>query len=103
MRRTLHSSIPATPAIGPGDLASIDTTDSDGAPEAVGAKLAQLKISNQKLQSKNLELRLRLQQRGSRWSFERQLLAIGGLGLLFMGVVVGLFLGLVARSLGYIG
>ena len=101
----MHTSIPPRqlPPNGPDDLVSIDGIDNDDAPASVEAKLEQLKVSNKKLQSKNLELRLRLQQRGSRWSFERQLLAIGGLGLLFMGVVVGLFLGLVVRSLGYIG
>ena len=64
--------------------------------ESVEAKLARLEASTQKLQLKNVELRLRLEQRKSRWAFERQLLAIGGLGLLFLGLVVGLFLGFVA-------
>jgi len=75
--------------------AAVDSELAEDAPASVEAKLALLKASNQKLQSKNLELRLRLQQRKSRWGFERQLLAIGGLGLLFVGLVVGLFLGLV--------
>ena len=67
----------------------------EDAPESVEAKLEQLEALHQALQSKNLELRLRLQQRKSRWAFERRLLAIGGLGLLLLGLVVGLFLGLV--------
>ena len=64
------------------------------------AKLAQLEASSQKLRFENLELRLRLQRRRSRWAFERKLLVIGGLGLLVLGLVVGLFLGLVV--VGYI-
>jgi phosphatidylinositol-3-phosphatase len=67
----------------------------EDAPESFEAKLEQLEALHQALQSKNLELRLRLQQRKSRWAFERRLLAIGGLGLLLLGLVVGLFLGLV--------
>ena len=67
----------------------------EDAPESFEAKLEQLEALHQALQVKNLELRLRLQQRKSRWTFERQLLAIGGLGLLLLGLVVGLFLGLV--------
>lgn len=78
--------------------AAVDSELAEDAPASVEAKLALLKVSNQKLQSKNLELRLRLQQRKSRWGFERHLLAIGGLGLLFVGLVVGLFLGLVVGS-----
>jgi len=78
--------------------AAIDSELAEDAPASVEAKLALLKASNQKLQSKNLELRLSLRQRKSRWGFERQLLAIGGLGLLFVGLVVGLFLGLVVGS-----
>src|ERR1051326_4672534 len=66
--------------------AAVDSELAEDAPASVEAKLALLKASNQKLQSKNLELRLRLQQRKSRWGFERQLLAIGGLGLLFVGL-----------------
>jgi phosphatidylinositol-3-phosphatase len=66
----------------------------EDAPESFEAKLEQLEALHQALQSKNLELRLRLQQRKSRWAFERRLLAIGGLGLLLLGLVVGLFLGL---------
>src|SRR5689334_25085758 len=65
------------------------------APESFEAKLEESEALHRALQVKNLELRLRLQQRKSRWAFERQLLAIGGLGLLFVGLVVGLFLGLV--------
>ena len=67
----------------------------EDAPESFEAKLEQLEALHQALQSKNLGLRLRLQQRKSRWAFERRLLAIGGLGLLLLGLVVGLFLGLV--------
>src|SRR5207302_1758883 len=67
----------------------------EDAPESFEAKLEQLEALTQALQSQNLELRLRLQQRKSRWAFERRLLAIGGLGLLLLGLVVGLFLGLV--------
>jgi len=67
----------------------------EDAPESFEAKLEQLEALHQALQVKNLELRLRLQQRKSRWTFERQLLAIGGIGLLLLGLVVGLFLGLV--------
>ena len=67
----------------------------EDAPESFEAKLEQLEALHQALQSKNLGLRLRLQQRKSRWAFERQLLAMGGLGLLLLGLVVGLFLGLV--------
>ena len=60
----------------------------EDAPECFKAKLEQLEALNQALQIKNLELRLRLQQRKSRWAFERQLLAIGGLGLLLLGLVL---------------
>src|SRR5437763_15165236 len=72
----------------------------EDAPESFEAKLEQLEALHQALQSKNLELRLRLQQRKSRWEFERRLLAIGGLGLLLLGLVVGLFVGLVVGPVG---
>src|SRR5215475_14067448 len=67
----------------------------EDAPESVEAKLEQLEALHRALQLKNLELRLRLERRESRWAFERQLLAVGGLGLLLLGLIVGLSLGLV--------
>ena len=62
------------------------------------AKLAEFEASTQKLQYKNLELRLRLQRRKSRAAFERRLLLVGGPSLLLLGLVVGIFLGLVVGS-----
>jgi hypothetical protein len=68
------------------------------APESLEAKLAEFEASTQRLQYKNLELRLRLQRRKSRAAFERRLLLVGGPSLLLLGVVVGIFLGLVVQS-----
>src|SRR5262245_9393761 len=67
----------------------------EDAPESFGAKLEKLEALHKALEFKNLELQLRLQQRKSHWAFERQLLAVGGLGPLLLGLIVGLFLGLV--------
>jgi hypothetical protein len=71
-------------------------------PESFDAKLAQLEASAQKLQFQNLELRLRLQRRKSRSAFERKLVLIAGLSLLLLGLVVGLFLGLVVGSVSHV-
>jgi len=70
-------------------------------PESFDTMLGQLEASTQKLQFQNLELRLRLQRRKSRWAFERKLLLIAGLLLLLLGLVVGLFLGLVVGSVSH--
>lgn len=72
-------------------------------PESSEAKLAQLEAVTQKLRFENLELRLRLQRRKSRWAFERKLLAVTGFWLLLLSFVVGLLLGLVAGSARYAG
>jgi hypothetical protein len=88
----------------PDGLASAHVIEpTEGAPESSEATLAQLEATTQKLQFENLELRLRLQRRKSRWAFERKLLAMAGLGLLLVGVMVGLLLGLVVGSTRYVG
>jgi hypothetical protein len=75
----------------------------EDAPQSFEAKLAQSEALTQKLQFENLELRLRLQRRKSRWAFERKLLAVAGFWLLLLSFVVGLLLGLVAGSARYVG
>ena len=74
----------------------------EDAPESFEAKLEQLEALHQALQSKNLELRLRLQRRKCRSALERKLLLIAGLSLLLLGLVVGLFLGLVVGSVSHV-
>ena len=95
----MHDSISLRQLAANGVASSADAIElTEEATDSFEAKLARLEASTQKLQFKNLELRLRLQRRKSRWAFERKLLVIGGLGLLVWGLVVGLFLGLVVVS-----
>ena len=95
----MHDSISLRQLAEPQSAASVDAIEfTEKETVSFDAKLARLEASTQKLQVQNLELRLRLQRRKIRWAFERQLLVIGGMGLLLLGLVVGLFLGLVVVS-----
>jgi hypothetical protein len=74
----------------------------EDAPESLEAKLVELEASTRKLQYANLELRLRLERRKSRSALQSMLLAIGAPSLLLLGLVVGIFLGLVVGSMSNI-
>jgi hypothetical protein len=73
----------------PDEAAASDNEVRDDEPQSVQAKLAELEASNQKLQFENLALRISLQRRSSRRSFERSLLVILGLWLGVLALVVG--------------
>lgn len=73
----------------PDEAAASDNEARDAEPQCVQAKLAELEASNQKLQFENLALRISLQRRSSRRSFERSLLVILGLWLGVLALVVG--------------
>jgi hypothetical protein len=75
----------------PDEAAASDNEVRDDDPQSVQAKLAELEASNQKLQFENLALRISLQRRSSRRSFERSLLVILGLWLGVLALVVGVF------------
>ena len=73
----------------PSEAATSDDEVRGTEPQSVHPELAALEASNQKLQFENLALRISLQRRRSRWSFERNLLVILGLWLGVLALVVG--------------